>query len=164
MEAGDEVSDRFDPMLAKIVAHGSDRAEAMKRLTAALDETIVLGLTTNLRFLRWLVREPAVTSGQARIDTLERIWPPDDWLGRTAIPDAAWSMAARLLGSGGWRLNGPRTIRLVADGTERVVALPDEPSATTTAGAETAAAVVAGDTAHLDLGGRSVGLSSCPTA
>ncbi len=85
--AGDEVSDRFDPMLAKIVAHGRDRQEALARLAGALDDTVVLGLTTNLRFLRWLVRQPAVTSGEARIDTLDRIWPPDDWQDRTAIPD-----------------------------------------------------------------------------
>src|SRR6185295_1799113 len=74
---GDEVTGRFDPMLAKIVAFGSDRREALARLTAALDETVVLGLTTNLRFLRWLVRQWAVTRGDARIDTLDAIWPAD---------------------------------------------------------------------------------------
>ena len=82
---GDEVTGRFDPMLAKVIAHGATRDEALDRLTAALDDTLVLGLTTNLRFLRWLVREPVVRDGQARIDTLERIWPPDDW----AEPDRA---------------------------------------------------------------------------
>ncbi len=84
-------------------------------MRAALDATAVLGLTTNLRFLRWLVRQPAVTGGQARIDTLERIWPPDDWAARTAIPDEAWSVAADDLGAGGWRLNGPATVRLATD-------------------------------------------------
>ena len=63
-------------------AHGADRAEALGRLARALDDTIVLGLTTNLRFLRWLVREPAIRDGQMRIDTLGRIWPPDDWASR----------------------------------------------------------------------------------
>ena len=52
----------------------------------SLDDTVVLGLTTNLRFLRWLVREPVVRDGEARIDTLERIWPPDDWAERTQLP------------------------------------------------------------------------------
>ena len=85
---GDEVTSRFDPMLAKIIAHGPDRATALDRLTAALDETVVLGLTTNLRFLRWVVREPAVRDGQVRTDTLDRIWPPDDWADRTTIPIA----------------------------------------------------------------------------
>ncbi len=121
---GDLVTDRFDPMLAKIIAAGPTRADALQRLTRALDETVVLGLTTNLRFLRWLVREPAVIDGLARTDTLERIWPPDDWAARTAIPgsilDAA---AARLVGDdsdkawgGGWRLNAGPTVRLEADG------------------------------------------------
>ena len=56
-----------------------DRGEALDRLTRALEPTVVLGLTTNLRFLRWLVREPVIRDGQARTDTLDRIWPPDDW-------------------------------------------------------------------------------------
>ncbi|TME79261.1 MAG: helix-turn-helix domain-containing protein, partial [Chloroflexi bacterium] len=54
IEAGIDVSEHFDPMLAKIVAHGASRREALARLRGALDETLVLGLTTNLRFLRWL--------------------------------------------------------------------------------------------------------------
>ena len=159
VKAGDEVSDRFDPMLAKIVAHGGDRQEALARLRGALDDTIVLGLTTNLRFVRWLVRQPAVTSGEARIDTLDRIWPPDDWQDRRAVPADAWRSAARLLG-GGWRLNGSRTTRLVAEGEERTIswddAGPDEPD-----GADVAAVVV-GDVAHLDLGGRSVAFRMAP--
>jgi acetyl-CoA/propionyl-CoA carboxylase biotin carboxyl carrier protein len=148
----DEVGRRFDPMLAKIVAHGADRAEAIERLRSALDDTVVLGLTTNLRFLRWLVREPAVTRGQARIDTLDRIWPPDDWPAAAAVPDEAWAEAARLLGAGGWRLNGPATIRLVAEGVERSVAVVSEGGAFATE----AESVVVDGVAHLDLAGRSV--------
>ena len=41
-------------MLAKTVAHRARPADAFARLTAALDETVVLGVVTNLRFLRWL--------------------------------------------------------------------------------------------------------------
>ena len=72
----------------------------------------MLGLTTNLRFLRWVVREPAVRDGLVRTDTLDRIWPPDDLAARTAIPDEAWGAAAALLADAertatdGWRLNG----------------------------------------------------------
>ncbi|MCI0582508.1 MAG: ATP-grasp domain-containing protein, partial [Chloroflexi bacterium] len=95
IDEGSIVGSRFDPMLAKVIAHGPTRAEALDRLTAALDETTVLGLTTNLRFLRWLVRQPAVRAGELRIDTLERIWPPDDWVDRAAIPDGAWPAAGR---------------------------------------------------------------------
>jgi acetyl/propionyl-CoA carboxylase alpha subunit len=104
---GDEVTGRFDPMLAKIAALGANRAEALQRLTEALDETVVLGLTTNLRFLRWLVRQPAVRRGQARIDTLDAIWSPAPDEGRSPdrIPMDAWTVAARALDAGGWRLN-----------------------------------------------------------
>jgi acetyl/propionyl-CoA carboxylase alpha subunit len=149
---GDEVGGRFDPMLAKIVAHGADRAEALARLTAALDETVVLGLITNLRFLRWLVREPAVTGGRARIDTLERIWPPDDWMERTAIADETWSLAAQVLG-GGWRLNAPPTVRLVAEGEEQTV---------TVGGDAALEAALGGGAAYVDVGGRSIAFRMAP--
>jgi acetyl-CoA/propionyl-CoA carboxylase biotin carboxyl carrier protein len=141
-------------MLAKIVAFGADRAEALRRLAAALDDTLVLGLTTNLRFLRWLVREPAVTGGQARIDSLDRIWPPDDWAARTAMPDEAWAAAARILGGGGWRLNGPSSVRLVADGEERSMTAAGDP--------DEIPAVRVGDVAYLDLAGRSVAFRVAP--
>jgi acetyl-CoA/propionyl-CoA carboxylase biotin carboxyl carrier protein len=76
---GTEIGGRFDPMLAKVIAWGPDRPEAFERLARALDDTVVLGIVTNLRFLRWLVRQPVVLAGDARTDTLDRIWPPDDW-------------------------------------------------------------------------------------
>jgi len=156
---GDSVTGRFDPMLAKIVAHGADRREALGRLTAALDETIVLGLTTNLRFLHWLVRQPAVVRGAARIDTLDAIWPPGA-RPVAAIPDQAWAEAARLLGVGGWRLNAAPVVRLVADAAdepeERSVAVPDAP------GEPSLAAVRDGATVHVDVDGRSIAFRLAP--
>jgi acetyl-CoA/propionyl-CoA carboxylase biotin carboxyl carrier protein len=157
IEVGTEIGSRFDPMLAKVIAHGRDRSEALHRLAAALDETVVLGLVTNLRFLRWLVRQPAVVEGEARIDTLERIWPPDGWPGPTVMPEEAWRAAARALGAGAWRLNGPAVARLEAEGTERTVAVDvgrGEPPTVTL--------VVAGDTAHVDVDGRSVAVRRAP--
>jgi excisionase family DNA binding protein len=161
IDEGTIVGSRFDPMLAKIVAHGRDRTEAFARLQRALDETIVLGLTTNLRFLRWLVRQPAVRDGQMRIDTLGRIWPPDDWSTRVTIPDVAWQAAARVLApdhGGGWRLNGPPRIRLQADGgAEQVVAID------VSAPSVSVDKVVAADlVAHVDVAGRSVPFGVAP--
>ena len=155
IDQGSVVGSRFDPMLAKIIAHGADRAEALERLTAALDSTVVLGLTTNLRFLGWLVRQQAVRSGQMRIDTLGRIWPPDDWAAHAAIPDEAWRAAGGALAPagwlGGWRLNGPPRIRLVSEGRERTVDV-----AGTGAPAElVVSADVDGVVAHVDVAGRS---------
>jgi acetyl-CoA/propionyl-CoA carboxylase, biotin carboxylase, biotin carboxyl carrier protein len=161
IDEGTVVGPRFDPMLAKVIAHGADRREALDRLVRALDETIVLGLTTNLRFLRWLVREPAVREGQMRIDTLGRIWPPDDWAARAVIPDAAWQAAARTLATpdgGGWRLNGPSRIRLVAEsGAEQSVAV-DAAAAAVGSGK----VVRADGTAHVDVAGRSLAFRFAP--
>ena len=156
IDEGTVVGSRFDPMLAKLIAHGADREEALARLTRALDDTILLGLTTNLRFLRWLVRQQAVRDGQMRIDTLARIWPPDDWAERSAIPDEAWRAAARALAHSGWqaafRLNGPARIRLSADGQTRSVAVV----AVVADQAPAPAVALAGDVAHVDVAGRSV--------
>ncbi|HEV7809055.1 MAG TPA: biotin carboxylase N-terminal domain-containing protein, partial [Candidatus Limnocylindrales bacterium] len=116
ISAGDEITGRFDPMLAKIAARGTNRREALERLRQALEETVVLGLTTNLAFLRWLVRQPAVGRGNARIDTLASIWKPGTGPSDAGVPDEAWSIAVRVLGGGGWRLNAAPVVRLVAHG------------------------------------------------
>ena len=65
VEEGDEVGISYDPMIAKLIAHGRDRDEALDRLAAALAETEVEGVTTNLPFLRWLVAHPVVRAGEA---------------------------------------------------------------------------------------------------
>jgi acetyl-CoA/propionyl-CoA/long-chain acyl-CoA carboxylase, biotin carboxylase, biotin carboxyl carrier protein len=65
VEEGDDIGIAYDPMIAKLVAHGATRAEALDTLRAALDTTEVGGLVTNLPFLRWLVRHPAVRAGRA---------------------------------------------------------------------------------------------------
>jgi acetyl/propionyl-CoA carboxylase alpha subunit len=64
VEEGDAVGLAYDPMIAKLIAHGDTRAEALDRLGAALAETQVEGVTTNLPFLRWLVAHPAVRAGE----------------------------------------------------------------------------------------------------
>ena len=171
VELGDVVGGRFDPMLAKIIAHGADRTEALDRLMTALDDTLVLGLTTNLRFLRWLLRQPVVRDGQARIDTLDRIWPPDDWASLTKIPDDAWQLAARELAgsddwSDGWRANGPRTVRVAAESQARSVRLA-VPTASyewvfVNTAAETPATTRPGNVVHIDLAGRSVAFRLAP--
>jgi acetyl/propionyl-CoA carboxylase alpha subunit len=63
VEAGDDVGLAYDPMIAKLIAHGTTRDEAFDRLAAALAETHVEGVTTNLPFLRWLVSHPVVRAG-----------------------------------------------------------------------------------------------------
>ena len=93
IEAGDEVPLAYDPMIAKLVAHGETRDDAFERLAAALDETHVSGVTTNLPFLRWLVRHPVLRAGEATTAFLTE-HPP---LSRAPRVPATWR--------GWWRLN-----------------------------------------------------------
>ena len=166
IELGTEIGGRFDPMLAKVIAWGPDRPTAFERLTFALDRTVVLGLVTNLRFLRWLVRQPVVLTGEARTDVLTRIWPPEGWSAATAIPDGAWTLAAAALSAerdpvdpwaGGWRLNAAGSVRLEAEGTTRLVEVA--PDTTLEPPLEL---VRVGDVVHLDLAGRSVAFRLAP--
>jgi acetyl-CoA/propionyl-CoA carboxylase biotin carboxyl carrier protein len=125
---------------------------------AALDEAAVLGPVTNLRFLRWLVRQPWIRDGEARVDTLERAWS-DAPESRFLLPASAWAAAGRAWAwaaraspggqwTGGWRLNAPSTVRLSAEGEERDVRLEtgpsSGPSAVTSRASAGAAAVISG--------------------
>jgi len=65
VDEGDEVGLGYDPLIAKLVAHGRDRDDALDCLAAALSETEVEGVVTNLPFLRWLVAHPVVRAGEA---------------------------------------------------------------------------------------------------
>jgi 3-methylcrotonyl-CoA carboxylase alpha subunit/acetyl-CoA/propionyl-CoA carboxylase biotin carboxyl carrier protein len=94
LESGQVVSTAYDPMLGKIIAHGPDREAARQALVAALDDTAILGLTTNAGFLRALVASEEFRD--ATIDTA--------WLDRheVAAPDpaparelAAWEVFLR---------------------------------------------------------------------
>jgi acetyl/propionyl-CoA carboxylase alpha subunit len=75
VEEGDEIGTRYDPLIAKLIATGVSRDEAIDRLRDALDETDVGGLVTNLPFLRWLVAHPAYRAGDTTTDFLTR-FPP----------------------------------------------------------------------------------------
>ncbi len=69
LESGQVVSTSYDPMLGKIVVQGPDRESARRALLAALDDTAVLGLTTNVGFLRELV-----ASDEFRDATIDTAW------------------------------------------------------------------------------------------
>ncbi len=70
---GTEVTSDYDPMLAKIAAWGPDRPTALRRLDAALGATAVLGVRTNVAFLRDLLRDPDVRAGRLDTGLVERI-------------------------------------------------------------------------------------------
>jgi acetyl/propionyl-CoA carboxylase alpha subunit len=62
---GDEIGTAYDPMIAKLIAAGATRDDALDRLATALAETEVEGVVTNLTFLRWLVSHPVLRRGEA---------------------------------------------------------------------------------------------------
>ncbi|HEY8479021.1 MAG TPA: biotin carboxylase N-terminal domain-containing protein [Spirillospora sp.] len=72
VDLGTEVGGSYDPMLAKVVVHGRDRAEALHRLDRALASSTLLGVPTNIGFLRSLVRHPAVAAGDLDTGLVER--------------------------------------------------------------------------------------------
>ena len=67
------VTSDYDPMLAKVAAWGPDRATALRRLDAALADTMVLGVTTNVSFLRGLLADPDVQACCWDTGLVERI-------------------------------------------------------------------------------------------
>ncbi|OZG27710.1 acetyl/propionyl-CoA carboxylase subunit alpha [Williamsia sp. 1138] len=69
--APSQISSFYDPMIAKIIAHGATRSEAAFTLAAALDGTQVHGVTTNRAFLAALLRDPDYLAGATRTDFLE---------------------------------------------------------------------------------------------
>jgi geranyl-CoA carboxylase alpha subunit len=69
------VSPFYDPMLAKVIAHGGSREEARRRLAIALEDTVALGLNTNRGFLISVLRHPAFAAGDATTAFIERYFP-----------------------------------------------------------------------------------------
>ncbi|MER7833539.1 biotin carboxylase N-terminal domain-containing protein [Streptomyces sp. NPDC095602] len=72
LSVGTEVSSLYDPMLSKVIVHGPDRATALRRLRAALADTVTLGVPTNAGFLRRLLAHPDVVSGDMDTGLVER--------------------------------------------------------------------------------------------
>lgn len=72
---GDDVTPNYDPMLAKLIVWAPSRIEALQRMRRALDEFVVLGTITNLRFLRELCDMPDVIEGSTDTTMIDRLWP-----------------------------------------------------------------------------------------
>ena len=104
LESGQVVSTAYDPMLGKVIAHGPDRESARQALVAALDDTAILGLTTNAGFLRTLVASDEFRD--ATIDTA--------WLDRHDATRARPGASPRARGLGGLpaRPRGDRSLRV----------------------------------------------------
>ncbi|HEX2033813.1 MAG TPA: acetyl-CoA carboxylase biotin carboxylase subunit [Chloroflexota bacterium] len=98
VEAGDEVSHYYDPLLAKLIVTAPDRPTCIARALSALRSYVVLGLTTNLPLLRAVLESEAFRSGDLSTDFLEQHLE-----GLLATADATVPEPV-LLGAAGWQL------------------------------------------------------------
>ena len=103
VDGGDIVGTRYDGLLAKLCVHGETRARAIARLRAALDDVVVLGLTTNLPLLRAVAAHPEFERGAVDTGWLERTWQPEGEDGPPAeAVQAADAYAAGEQGESPW--------------------------------------------------------------
>jgi acetyl-CoA/propionyl-CoA carboxylase, biotin carboxylase, biotin carboxyl carrier protein len=130
IEEGTVVGTDYDPMLAKVVAAGSDREEALAKLRRALGELVVAGPTTNAAYLRALLARPEVRSGEIDTGLIERLG--DEVASPSPSPSPSPELAAlaliEMLGEPedddiwstrtAWRLQAPAWIRRTLDGPE----------------------------------------------
>lgn len=91
LSEGTEVSSLYDPMLAKVIVHGPDRPTALRKLRAALADTVTLGVPTNAGFLRRLLAHPDVVSGDLDTGLVER---DVDGLVPEGVPEEVYEAAA----------------------------------------------------------------------
>jgi acetyl-CoA/propionyl-CoA carboxylase biotin carboxyl carrier protein len=117
---GQQVTADYDPMIAKVIAFGADRAEALGRLDAALADTVLLGVESNIAFLRRLLAHPDVRAGHLDTGLIDRLPEPEPTDAATdplvAVARAARERDARkATASGhawqrerGWRLGATR--------------------------------------------------------
>jgi 3-methylcrotonyl-CoA carboxylase alpha subunit len=132
VRAGDAVTSHYDSMIAKLIVHGSDRAQALERLAAALGEFEVAGPVTNVDFLKKLVRCREYAEGRSDTGLIED--HRDELLAPPGPPSAAAlalaTVSVQLARAGespspwsrgdGWRL-GPRSPGVCAFGDRGAV-------------------------------------------
>lgn len=91
LSEGVPVGSLYDPMLSKVIAYGPDRASALRKLRAALADTVILGVPTNAGFLRRLLAHPDVVSGDLDTGLVER---EAEGLVPDGVPDEVYAAAA----------------------------------------------------------------------
>ena len=128
--AGMAIGSEYDPMLAKVIAHGTDRPAALRALEKALANTAVLGVVTNVEFARFLLADSDVAAGRLDTGLLDRrangfvaAAPADEhfiaaaayrWLLLWPAPGAdLWAVPS------GWRLGAPAPVSIRLSAGER---------------------------------------------
>ena len=105
--AGTLVGSDYDPMLSKVIAYGTDRDEALAKLDAALAQTMILGVQTNIEFLRFLLADKRVRAGDLdtglldeRVADFAPLPAPDDVLAAGGLY-RQWALSLRGLRAAG---------------------------------------------------------------
>jgi 3-methylcrotonyl-CoA carboxylase alpha subunit len=128
VESGDEISPYYDSMIAKLIAHGADRDDAIASLLSGLRQTTVVGLTTNLEFLQQLLMLDETRNGAFHTRLIDERWsgepgarrePPAEHLCAAALVCLMRSRSQADLGCWtqwhgftGWRMSdGPQSVR-----------------------------------------------------
>ena len=118
IQSGDQVSIYYDPMLAKIIAYGSDRAAACRRLLRALETTTLLGLTSNRSYVYAVLNHPVFQAGELSTAFLADYFA--DWtepvgdipLALIAVTLAQWLEHSQLETNRGYWRNNPNRPQL----------------------------------------------------
>ncbi|MER5671651.1 acetyl/propionyl/methylcrotonyl-CoA carboxylase subunit alpha [Pseudonocardia alni] len=174
IETGTVVGSDYDPMLAKVIAHGATRDEALRRLDAALRDTVLLGLDSNIGFLRALLADDDVRAGDLDTGLIARRGAalvddtvPADVLGAVAglgllRREPAGPVVDPFDVPGGWRVGEPAwtVSRLVTGGADGAV----EVRARGRAAGFDLALPAAGGAADGDAGDTAVPASATPAA
>lgn len=139
IDTGTVIGSAYDPMLAKVIAFGADRSSAIMSARDALAHTVLLGVGSNVDYLRFLLGLPEVMAGDIDTGLIERTAVPT----RSAVvPDVLTiaALAARPAGHGvgfaardGWRISGPAAWEVdidVVGSDERHVVVAQEYPAT----------------------------------
>jgi 3-methylcrotonyl-CoA carboxylase alpha subunit len=103
---GSEISPYYDPLLAKVITWGQDREEAVRKMVLALQETVILGVTTNISYLLAILQEPHFLAGQTPTNYLAEHMA--EWQPEEVDAEEPWLAAAVFehLQGGGKQLGG----------------------------------------------------------
>jgi acetyl-CoA/propionyl-CoA carboxylase biotin carboxyl carrier protein len=131
--AGEVIGTRYDPMIAKVIAHGATRGQALARLAGALRESAVLGVRSNVAFLSALLEDADVVAGRLDTGLIERLAvaegsPSREAAARVALLASTDGSADVFSALGAWRVGGepaPVMRACIVDGEAVSVALGD---------------------------------------
>ncbi|MEI2559061.1 acetyl/propionyl/methylcrotonyl-CoA carboxylase subunit alpha [Acinetobacter pittii] len=121
MLATDEVSPFYDPMVAKVIAYGKTREDAIRLLARAVDDCVFLGVNSNKQFLVNLLRHPVVVAGDTNTAFIQQHFQDDSSLNKQVLSLESLAIAAALFsqskGTGAWQtgLGVPLPLKLKCD-------------------------------------------------